>query len=426
MSFILFVLGSATLPFSDVRPILNLDISDLFFLASLIALIPEFWISKNPIKKKSFFHPFLIPSFLILIGGLLSSFIRSPYIYSSLSELIKTLYVFSIFSFMVFRVITSERRVEVVLNAILAGIIFSSAVAIIDSRLGTRIGPSIAIHTTYPGYYGSGGRFAGVTSHPNFQGYYTAMALTIIVGFVFRYKGKFFICAAYIVAFIICADGLILTGSMSSLGGAAVGLFLVILTWLWGSVNKRFVLLFSTGVLLSVTLLFIITEKYDTWYKEIVNLAMVNPNISRVVNATFEGRVIANDYALAEIVQNPLIGVGLDEGSQNSYAPVDQYGNPGGVHNAFVRAFLGGGVFVFLGYLIIYFYSLKLTFRACLNWINDKRRTWLLGLAGATLTFTIIDMAQPAEHIRISWLILFILYLLVDHPGWIYPHRLLN
>ncbi len=172
-------------------------------------------------------------------------------------------------------------------------------------------------------------------------------------------------------------------------------------------------ILFACSVL-SMVLILIISDIYVDINKNAKDILKLNPNISRVLNITYNSRKEANDYAIREILKNPIIGVGMDEYSQNPYAPIDNQGNPNGVHNALIRSFLGGGILVFLGYLYIYCFGIYLAYKSYKKWLSNRYRPWLIGLASSVLTFIIIDMAQPTTHWRISWLFLFILFSVVN------------
>ncbi len=218
MNFIFFILGTATLTFSNIRPILGLTISDVFYLASLVGSIFEILVLHKPIRKKDLLHPFILPSILILIGGFLSSYLRSGYINASIREILETIYVFSIFSFVVLYMVKNEKRTELVLNAIILGITFSSMIAAIDGTLGTSLGPIFSYNANSTLIYGAARRYAGVTAHPNFQGYYAAVCLPLIAEFIIKFKNTHIKLILYLLAFSVCGYSLLITGSIEQFG----------------------------------------------------------------------------------------------------------------------------------------------------------------------------------------------------------------
>ena len=418
---ILFLFGLVTFPFVNVRPLLGLSISDLCFLLSFLLLIFNSDISLKSHNKKIFLHPFLFPCLLIILGGVISS-LNSFYPADSLKVLLKIFYVFSLLPILVMKII-DDNKVKKVLNAIIIGITFSSCVAIIDSVFGLRIGPSFAINAESTIAYGAAGRYAGVAMHPNIQGNFIAVCLPIIAEFLHSYNKTPKLFLVYLSAFIICSYALILTGSISSLLAAIIGLSIIFVVRQGTSIKRRIIAILGYEIIVGLMLLSVITGFYENIYHEALSLASDNPNISRVMNVTYSSRMDANRYALREIMTHPMIGVGFDNETLDQFAPIGNSGDPSGVHNPIIRSWLAGGLLAFIGYILFYYFTLKTSLTVIIRYLRCSIKPWLLGLSGAAVTFFIFDMAQPSTHMRITWIIFFILYSLLYHQETLSSER---
>jgi hypothetical protein len=82
----------------------------------------------------------------------------------------------------------------------------------------------------------------------------------------------------------------------------------------------------------------------------------------------------------------------------------------GGVHNAILRSWVAGGIFVFLGVAYAYFWCLRLALRTIRRYLRGYRVYYTLGLAASIIVWTINDMAQPSYYQRFTWLTFIILY----------------
>lgn len=414
MSLFSFVACVFFIPFSLIRPFLQLTISDLLLFVSIGFSFIDVVIKRKKIRKHHVFHLFLFPSYLIVIGGLISSFALTGNTQSSLIVLAKIIFVFAFIPFNLSIILTEKKQVDCIINAFLFGCALSAFVAVVDYLLGTHIGPSVAYNGVYTLSYGSAGRYSGITSHPNFQGYYLAICMPIVFDkFLHNEKRKFFSIFQHLFLLILFLWGMVLSGSMSSLGGAIVGVSSILLFQSLDRKKRLVTLILVLLILLSFTFVYFF-DNLSSLYEEFLHMALNSRNFSRVYFSTYQGRKDANALALLEMSKHPFVGVGLDQFSQERYAPIDRFGDPHGVHNAFIRAYLGGGIVTLLGYLWIYSVSLATSLKLGLHFLKGIRFSNQLGLMGAIIAFTVIDMAQPGTHIRISWILCCLSFFLVN------------
>ena len=430
---ILFMLGTLTLVLNGLRPFnLGIPLSDILYLLALVFLVFDGMGREEPSSQWMPLHFYWLPALAILLGGLLSS-INSASPLISIFVTLKISYLFSLWMSMIIAMVRTKGGVENAIAALIVGVVFTSAVAVLDSLTGMALGPRIyGLDPKLSGldpllYSQTSGRLSGTLGHPNHLGQITAVALPIICdrAMVFLgekragYRGLMLVAAAILVFWAN-----LLSGSISGLIGATVGMTIVVgLRIRRNNYHFRILRLFLLGAgAVLVVGLFIELKKPDSgglsyW---------LATNVQRVITITGPGRISLVHDALEEIARNPIVGYGMDQGTFGA--------NPSsavlaiGIHNTILQGWLGGGLLTFIGVLLVYSKTMHMALRALIEQLRQPSTSYTLGLAASIVGWVLIDMTSPSISIRWTWLTVGLLYgtMIKERkeflPRWIEPH----
>ena len=414
MSKILFLLGTLTLVFNPIRPILGFSISDLLYLCALVFLVLEALYDKEPLDRLMPWHSFWIPSLMILIGGLASTFI-SENIEISISETLKAWFMFSLWISLCISMVRDKNLIKYILIVFIAGVAFSSLIAVFDYLTGSEIGVALGgLPTT------KDNRYSGTLIHPNFLGHFTGIAIPILVDInltAFRltsnglYKILIAINSSFIFIILVWAD--ILSGSNMGLFGLLIGLLLVLVVHSWkGDIVARFLIIFSGIFLLLIFINLISIAASDTNV-----FALISKNFDRGSEQTGAVRYQLAFEAFDLISESPILGYGMDQGGTGSQVNLLS-NNVSGVHNSLLRAWIGGGILVFFSVTILYFKSMTLSIGAIMRNLKGQNIAYSVGLAAAAIGSVSNDMVNPSFLQRFSWFpIIILMGLLIQKPA---------
>jgi hypothetical protein len=403
----LYIFGTLVLALNGVRPFgLPLALSDLLYLGALICLFADCIYHKYPLSSLGFVRSFWIPSFLVLIGGLIAS---SQAVQTSVSIIgtIKTWFVFSIFISMGI-VIVRRGKLGATLIALVVGIFSSALIAIIDSLSGAQIGPKIYYITGVSSGINpiasiiSAGRYSGTFGHPNIQSHAIVTVFPISIEFGFNsLRNRQYVVAALSglmsIGFVY-AD--ILTGSIAGIAGMLLCVSIILVAnWVRLKHVYRLALVYGSLILLTIIFtIFSVTSvdgdlfEYDT-----------NPNIIRVTSITGPDRLSVDAEALSLILQNPVYGYGMDQGEETNVANGYTI-TSSGVHNTLINSWMAGGFLTFIGVVLIYAVTVTTAIKAVLAYIKHKASCWELALATSVIAWAMVDMFQPSLYQRFTWI----------------------
>jgi len=326
---ILFFAGCATIPMLAFR-VSSFAVSDLLFILGALLQLAAFGH-----RRQSVPGPWLAAAALVAVGGCLAGF-RADSIPGDLATTVRLVYLMTIWVWQARYALDTRERVWTAVNLFVAGSAISGLAGLLELHGGLVIPGSLPVF----------GRSPGLTQHVNDQGAVLAAAFPMAVGSTMHSTRRSIFRIALILSIALIAIGLLSSGSVSGMLGAAVGI--VVLTLRARSLGKTLV-----GVLI-VGGAFLIGSHF-------LAHGSLNP-LQRFDQATGGGSIAGQDTASTRIqtweiawhriIQNPLVGAGLDP---NSELTVDGFS----AHNILLLAWSQGGLFTFIGILAAVSYSVR-------------------------------------------------------------------
>ncbi len=293
-------------------------------------------------------------------------------------------------------------KTELIITVFITSGAFSSIIAAIDFFTGTNYGPILsgAPQNQF------GGRYAGPEYHPNALGYFLVLTtlLTVYKLLIARESKKN---AGYIFIVLISLFfqglGIYLSGSVA----AYLGLLFGLVSLVYANVSSRIrkAIIFSGYLLVIAVLLIgiIWISDINITLLGIPESSLIGKGINRVINSTARSRIDLYNLSIDYIVQSPLIGAGFDQ-SASSVVPVETRLLPGSIHNTFLQSWYMGGLFAFLGWLIVHFYIGKI---AVVNLFRQSNNQYILinALSAACIAILFMDLTTNAITQREKWLV---------------------
>jgi hypothetical protein len=251
------------------------------------------------------------------------------------------------------------------------------------------------------------GRYAGTLGHPNKLGYFlvitSLLSLTELLrnqsGRSARFTKLFWVLLTCIQLF-----GLYLSGSLNAYLGILLGLGALLLssrTFFQRTTKFAVPFLYIASLVFIVRILFSNASMSDTS----MSLPLVSTALTRVETTTAQARWILYEQALERIFENPLVGVGYDQISTSGLG-ANYRELQGTVHNLLLQTWYVGGLFTFIGWLVIY---VSLGWAAVSTLYGGEKRyihPMVLCVAAATLSVLLMDQFQDAIYQREKWVLL--------------------
>ena len=329
-SRIIFLGGLFLSPMLTLRIGQSLTFGDILMGASALLLILA-------VSKPNIGHPnrnaTVAGGICIIVGGCLSTAVSDSPL-DSLLVLIRVLYVALVLPWQALKLLNTTPRLEQGLDAISLGAALCASATVIQA---TGIG-------TLGGAITSAGRFSGLTAHVSDAGAVSALAVVLGLSNYREYAGKrhHLIMAGVAMSGII---GLALSGSVSGMLAAGVGLLLLLIMH---QISPIQVLLFLTAILAAwlIASTIIGNQEYalsplERFY-QVTGIRSTGPGEN-----TMAQRFATDALGWQGFVQHPLTGVGLDPD-----AGIVMLGSLG-VHNFWLAALHQGGVFFGIGLIIV-------------------------------------------------------------------------
>lgn len=401
LSTFFFILATLFLSLNFIRPF-GLAISDWLYFGALFSTLFETLISKK--HNFSIWAPrssFFWSAMLITLGAVISlANSNNPSI--AIVELFQQLYVITVFISLIW-IMVRRGKIELIITVFIISGVFSASVAAIDFFMGTHYGPILSGTPQILLW----GRYAGTLGHPNKLGYFLVITTILTFYKLFITKGrknKFGSVIIILMAILVQGFGIYLSGSVTAYMGVLIGLFCL----LYIAVPSRIRIIFLVlGFLLVLAALLINMIWINTIFNQPLGIpesSLIGKGISRVLNITAGERVDLYQLSIDYIVQSPIIGAGYD---QISTSGISQGARqlPGTIHNSLLEIWYVGGLFAFLGWLIVHIYILKI---ALGNIFRQSKGQFILSIALSTAVIAtlLMDQFQNSIYLREKWLVI--------------------
>ena len=398
-STIFFLAGTLLLSLNLVRPF-GLAISDwLYFVALVFAIVETFTVDRRNIicwvKNR-----FIVPAGLILFGALISTF-NSNFFNVAVIEIIQMIYAITLFVSLIW-VMVRRGKTDAIIQAFIFSGVFTASIAMVDFIKGTNFGPTLS-GTPDVQFWG---RYAGSLGHPNKFGYFLVITATLSLAkwiSLTPARSSFMRNIFWFILLSVQVFGIYLSNSVTAFAGLTFGFGMLILTTtsIMNRIRKAAIpVVLMSGIVISI---FFLSGTTILFSFSSLNSRSITDALARVQNTTAVSRINLYDAALTQIVQNPLIGVGFDQVSTSGIAD-DLRELPGTIHNTLLQMWYVGGVFAFVGWLMIYISLGWATFTLIRRAKKYKISPLFFGIAAAALAILLMDQFQDAIYQREKWL----------------------
>jgi len=294
-------------------------------------------------------------------------------------------------------VLRSRRHVEIAIGAWIVSVAVSGLGAIAQVALGPNV---FAFFTTVSKVAGAGqnvsfvGREIGLSGHPNDLGGAAAVAVPPAILFAMegaRTSVKRF---AFIGLLCLVFACIILSGSVTAFAAGVVGAvtYLVI-----SRISTRQLVGVIIMTLLAGASLVLINQSGSSSVATPLDRVAQTLGPTNAPDATAFARLNLDAIAWDQIVRSPIYGVGLD-GASNAEALGGMQ-----VHNMFLFAWVGAGIFGFLGLLTMVVSLLASNLSAYRRSVSRQEGLLVLALGISFMSFVIVTLAQPVLFIRYGW-----------------------
>lgn len=388
---VLYFLGLSFVAAGALRPVPSLDVSDCFFLASLIVAAGTVVLTRarlDPAIPGLFVFGFLVFSFGAAISlpaafnaldsaGALAKFTFTTIVWFSLGAI----------------VLRTRRHVEIAIAVWILSIGISGLAAIAQVLFGQDV---FASFTTKESLALSGfvGRQTGFSLHPNDLGGSAAIGVAPAILFtasrIWGVRRRY----AFIGLLCLVLACIALSGSVGAFVAALTAVAIVLVSRHIGV--RQLIIVGGILSLASISLVAINQQGASSVLSPLDRVARTL-GLADPSQATGLQRLNLDAVAWDEIVHNPVNGVGLDPGS--NAAALEGIA----VHNMFLFVWVGAGILGFVG-LLLMIVSLAGTYIAAYKRsAAAAERTLVLALGTSFLSFLVFGLAAPVLFIRYGW-----------------------
>jgi O-antigen ligase len=371
-----FLVGLLLVGQLAVRPIYSTTASDYVFLAALIATCGGSILFR---RDDLGFLPagVLAGAGLFAIGACVSAFSGDATL-TSIDVPARFLYLTVVWFWVATVVLRTTRDVRLGVSFWIVSLAVSGGAAIAQLFLGD------VIPYTDPAF----GRMTGTAQHVNDLGGSTAVALPAAVGLAFYGAAGSPTRLLGVASTLLITIGLVLSGSITGLLAAAVGIMVAALL-------GRRKLSFGIAALVIVLAIFVIWNVSTA-----EDAASLSERISAVsgqtgtVAARFDGFELAGD----RIAENPFVGVGFGPDPLFSGGELSDL-----IHNAFLNTWYQGGLLSLLGLVLISLSALRAGIEAAVAAENEGERVLAGSLVGSFAVYLAFGLGQPTLYVRYGW-----------------------
>lgn len=302
---------------------LGLRIADLVLVGLLLWVIVE-----RPLLRERQMRP-LVVAFALVLGGALLALSRTETLASDAQAIARAAFVMLVVPFVLIRLITTERRLVLVMLAMVFSVAVAAIAAVLYKVTGLWLLPLVD--------QTEGVRAYGLSDHPLLFGIASGAALPLAVALVLSTRGAPRLVAAATVPLL--AAGLVMSASRAPMLATAVGL-LGLLAYTLRQRRRATVALVAVAVGAAVGLAAILAPE----------------SVSRLSDATVQksnnDRLAILDRAVHEVREDPLMGAGAGlikgagglEPDTTLNAATRPTAGEGGAHNMFLQTWRALGV----------------------------------------------------------------------------------
>ncbi|MDQ6898005.1 MAG: hypothetical protein M3072_00575 [Candidatus Dormibacteraeota bacterium] len=366
-----------------VRPVAGFTISDLLFLAAVVLVVLQVRVAR--LEGVGSLPPGLVYGVLLFaVGGGFAS-LASQELLPSLAVVARFVYLTLVWFWLGAMVLRTAGHVMV------ATLTWSLSVAVSGVAAITQF----FVHGLAPVQFS--GRLVGLTGHPNDLGGLSSIALVPVVMLSTRPGVRLSVRLLTMLMVACTVAGIILSGSVGGVLASAVALcwFLPALlrTGHLAQVRKRYLV---AGLMVAAAAgSWLLSQPASSAYSPISRIPAVVGNVNPQ-EATGLARLDVDRQAAAAIVEQPLLGNGLDDDSAFQQAG-------GLVHNMLLGAWFGGGLPAMVGVLMV-LGSVALVARSVTRDAgSNQERVMALSLTASLLSFVVFGMTAPILYVRYGW-----------------------
>ena len=375
----LYYLGAATIGFLTVRPFLAFTVSDWVFLAAFAFTCVVLVTARDEIE-----YP--VPQLVTLgvlvfaVGGLVSSS-DAVSASQSVSVVLRLLYLTLVWFWLGTMLLREWKHVEYAALAWVVSVALSASGAVAQFFFGDVI----------PGGQIAWGRMTGFTEHFTHLGGLVAIAFVPALMFAVDGRGR-----AQRLTGLACiallAAGLLLSGSVGGMAATLVGTLL----WLFlRGVTRRTVVILGAATVCGLVLMSATGTTESPSPIERV-LRVTSSELPASEGGTLYSRLDVYGEAWERVQHHPLIGVGLDEGSNEKAL------GPLLVHNVFLGPWFGAGILGLLGVVMLVVGLLKVG-ADLLRRTTGRDRSLVAALVSGEVAFLVFAMGEPILYVRYGW-----------------------
>jgi O-antigen ligase len=387
-SGILFRLGLALLTFEQIRPAFDIQLSDYFFLLSLLLLLSEpstLSIGREPAKL-------LIPCWIVLAGCLISLAGGSG-LSGALAPLARFVVLFGLLAPLS---IIHSKNIRQNMLFILGGIFVNSVVTIIQASVFPQIVDVLSINPTRPDI-SDVGRFQGLTSHPNIIGLSAGLAVLIGVGFLAFEEYKH-LRLPMIVVVVGSSVAALLSGSRAVFVALLPSLFVMAIA----QRQRR-------QIIVRMVVAFVVIWGVTSYVApSVMSQFSSRLDASGIDVSSDYGRFMSAIYAVSEIAQKPIIGWGIDHFNEAGLTEVPWTGEIVGVHNTLLKYWHGAGIVGAIGFAALFFVPVRIVWKRARK-ATSKKAVHMLSLGlGCIVYLFIVSNLGPFDYNRFLYIPVFI------------------
>ena len=291
------------------------------------------------------------------------------------------------------------RSCRLIIGAFIISGLFSALVALWDYVAGSNLGPILSGTPDVQFWY----RYAGTLGHPNKFGYFLALTSILTLASFGSLGRRRTVNGVLGVVLAIQLFAIYLSGSVTAYLGILFGVsFLMISSRALRSKILRIALpVVAIGIPLMATITILdIKTPFHRIRLDTDNIIALS--LERVQSNTAGSRIAIYKQAWAQIEKSPLIGAGYDQTSTSGITGNSRLLNTT-VHNGLLQVFYTGGLFVFVGWFIIYLYLGWETLKVL---ISKNAYPLVVGIAASVLAILVMDQFNDAIYQRDKWLVI--------------------
>ncbi|MGE0057179.1 MAG: O-antigen ligase family protein [Dehalococcoidia bacterium] len=369
----LFLVATMLTGVQSIRPLFGLTVSDDLLLISLV--LTAVGLTSGDARQGTVPNSILWGLQIFAIGALISAF-GSPFPIVSLGYLMRFAFVIIAWVWLACTLLTTPAHIRMAISFWVFSIALSGAAAIAQILWGNVI----------PGTSMVWGRATGFAQHVNDLGGMTAVAIPAAIYLASTATTVRARVLAVVGGLLICA-GLLLSGSVGGLlaaGGGTLAYFVL------SGMSRGTTILLCFVLIAVVALVQFQASQGSTTPLERVEAVQRQ-------GGTISTRLETFDAALKRIAKNPLIGVGLGAGPQEtrtSYA----------VHNMFLGTWFEGGIIAVAGLIFLVGNILAIGLKGASLSSSSRERLICNALIASFVAYLILSLGAPTLFARYGWM----------------------